>query len=459
MSEVAVASEYNLAGASALAEVWREEGGPDFQPDFPRIKVPAGGGTTWEDRDDPTFQPTRELRGVIVGHRPSTQLYLEKFEDSDEGGRRPDAWSNDGVVQVVPQETYEKIAALNAANGWSLPFPSRNLAECPYNKFPKDGGVVIPGRNTDTPVNSSYRELFMVLHGSPAPIPYLVRLSAASIPAWEGRGKGYKGRLLTRGIRLASVETILTLTPEQGPGNVIYSKVEFHPGRPLEPALLAQTTEFAAGLKPVISSDPFAISRGVAQPAELAAPAAPLAALPVGQPVPVAAVGAPVPVAAPVAAPVAQPAPVYADVEAAIPAAPAPAAPAQVVAPISPQAAELDQAFANAVGSPDPGVQNLADTFGATVVAPAPVAAAPAPVAPAPAPVAQVAPAPAPVAAAPAPAPVAAPAPAPVAAVAPAPVPAQEPVAAAPVAAPAPVAQPVAAAVGSGAATEDDIDF
>lgn len=455
-TEIATKQEYNLDAAGQLAQVWREEGGPDFQPEFPRIKVPSGGGTTWEDPDDPTFQPTRDLRGIIVGHHTSTQLYLERYEDADEGGRRPDAWSNDGIVQVIPPETYDKIQRLNAENGWSLPFPSKNLADCPYNKFPSDGGIVLPGQSANSKANSEYRELYMVLHGSPAPIPYQVRIPSASISAWDGRGKGYKTRMLTRGIRLASLETVLTLAQEKGPGNVIYSKVAFAPGRLLADDLRLQATEFAEGIKEIVTNDPFAVSRGAVP---VAIEATPMAQLP-----------------APAVAPV------YADVQAAIPAAPAPqaapVAPAPVqaappvaappAAPVPAAAAELDQAFANAVAAAPPappvqaappapapvaqdaGVQNLADTFGATPVAPAPAA---------PMPVAQAAPAPAPAAAPVAPAPAAAPAPAPAAAPPAAPVPAQEPVAAQPAAVAAAPAQPVAAAVGSGAAPEDGIDF
>lgn len=401
--EVATKQEYNLEAANDLAQVWLEEAGPDFQPEFPRIKVPSGGGTTWEDPDDPNFEPRRELRGIIVAFHDSSRLYLESFESaSDDAARRPDAWSVDGKSQVVPPETYEKIQRLNAANGWELPFPSTNLAECPYNKFIGDpGAAILPGQ-TSGKANNEYRELFMVLPGA-APIPYQISIPASSIKGWDGRG-GYKNRLLTRGIRLHTLETVLQLQQEKGPGNVTYSKVVFVPGRNLETDLLAITGEFAQGIRAVITNDPFAASRGAIVPAIEAAPAAPAQLpAPVQQ-------AAPAPVAPAAPAPVAQ----------AAPPAPAPAAPAPV--------------------APDAGVQNIADTFGATPVAPVAAAAPAAPVA-APAPVAQAAPAPVQQAAPAAPA---APAPAPVAAAA---APVEQPVA------------PVAVAVGSGAAVEDDIDF
>lgn len=410
-TEVATSADYNIDGLDELGQVWAEaaQSDPNFRPILPSLKVPAGGGTTWEDKDDPNFEPRRELEVIILHSQVTTQLYLTDYEDSDEStGNRPDAWSDDGIVQIVPPETYAKVDALNAQNGWALPYPSTDLKSCPYNKFVGDPGAAIRPGQTGGKWNAEYHELYVVVKGSPEPVPFKVRVSPASIKQWAG-GKGYKNILQSRGVRLHTVETVLTLQAMKS-GNVSYSEIHFRRGRNLDPQLLQKMGAIAAGIRNVVQGGMFTIG-GAPLAQQLAAAPVPIAALPApAQHVP--APPAPAHVHTPVAqeAPPAPPAPAPA-------APPAPPAPAPTPAP-APPAPPAPAPAAVAPAAPvavDPGVQNLAETFGATPVAPAQAA---------PAPVAQAAP-PAPVAAAAAPA--------------------QQPVA-------------VAAAVGSGA-VEDDIDF
>lgn len=442
-TDVATSADYNIDGLDQLGQVWAEaaQGDPSFRPILPSLKVPSGGGTTWEDKDDASFEPRRELEAIILHSQVTTQLYLTDYEDSDESaGNRPDAWSDDGIAQIVPQETYAKVDALNLQNGWALPYPSTDLNTCPFNKFVDEPGAAIKPGQTAGKWNQEYHELYVVVRGAVDPVPFKVRVSPASIKAWAGMKTGYKNILQSRGVRLHTVETVLTLQGMKS-GKIEYSEIHFRKGRNLEPTLMQRMGEIATGIREVVQGGVFSIG---GQPlAQQIAAAQPVAALPAA---PVAAIAAPVAVTpaqvqyvpAPVA-PLHAPAPV---------AAPAPIAPAPVAvaAPVAPAPIQYAPVAAPVPVAPvvDPGVQNVADTFGATVVAPAPVAQA-APVAapqPVPVPVAQAAPVAAPQIATPVvlPAP---PAPAPVAAVA---VPAGQPV-------------PVAAAVGSGAAVEDEIDF
>src|SRR5690349_1635917 len=128
-TELVTADSYDFDSAEELAQVWLEESDGDFTPEFPRVKAKGG---IFNFGDD--IQPSREARGVIVAWHKSSRLYLEDFDDADDAGRRPDAWSTDGKVQVVPPETYEKIERLNAERSSKglplLPPPNRNLAEC-----------------------------------------------------------------------------------------------------------------------------------------------------------------------------------------------------------------------------------------------------------------------------------------------------------------------------------------
>jgi hypothetical protein len=274
MSNELVTSEtYDFESAADLAQVWLEESDGDFTPEFPRIKVPSGGATTWEIDDD--VAPTRELAGVVVAWHKSSRLYLESFESSDESSRRPDAWSTDGKVQIVPSETYEKVDRLNAKNGTNLPYPATDLSVCPYNKFIGDAGAaVLPGQSSGK-ANNEYRELFIVLRDAESVVPYQVSIPASSIKAWDGRG-GYANGLITKGIRLATVETVLTLSKEKGPGSVEYSRVEFRRGNKLAPELKAAALAYSEGVKDFVKRDPFAVARAGAA---IEAPA-PQAALP-----------------------------------------------------------------------------------------------------------------------------------------------------------------------------------
>lgn len=253
---------YDFDSATELAQVWAEESQGDFTPEFPRIKTPAGGATTFEIDDD--IAPTRELAGIVVAWHKSSRLYLESFDNSDEGSRKPDAWSTDGKTQIIPQETYAKIDRINAERGLALPYPTTDLTTCPYNKFVGDAGAAILPGQTSGKANNEYREIFMVLRDAESVVPYQLSIPASSIKAWDGRG-GYANGLITKGVRLAHVETLVTLRAEAGPGNVKYSAYEFKRGAKLDDALKAKALEYAQGVKDFVTRDPFAIRAAAPQ--------------------------------------------------------------------------------------------------------------------------------------------------------------------------------------------------
>lgn len=278
---------YDLSEVEETASIWREELGDDFVPEFPRIKVPAGGGTTWEiDEDTP---PTRELNAVVVAHHKSSRLYLDPFEDSGDGNRRPDAWSLDGKVQVVPEETRAKIDAKNAA-GANLPYPLTDLSQCPYNKFPSDGGVQLPGAGAGKS-NREYRELYILVNGSDSAVPYQLSVPATSIKTWDR----YAAALVMKGHRIAGVETVITLVKERSAGGFDHSKVEFRRGAKLDPSDAPKLLEFSRGIKDIVKRDPHtapvaadagddAFEAAVVAPAPAPLPPAPAQAAPLPEP-------------------------------------------------------------------------------------------------------------------------------------------------------------------------------
>lgn len=290
-TELVTAETYDFASATDLAAIWAEEG---VTPEFPRIKTPAGGSTTFEVDED--VDPTRELRGVIVHWHAASRLYLESFEDSDDSSRRPDAWSLDGVVQVVPSETHAKIEALNvqrAADGKPLlPTPLADLAQCPYNKFAGDfASQTTPLGKTRGKDNNETRELYIVLADAETIVPYHLSIPPSSLKNWNGKG-GYLPALVTKGGRLAKVETIITLEKVKGAGSIEYGVYNFAKAtdRKLAPDVAAASAEFAAGIKTFLTG-------GATAGNLLAAAPAPAPALEAGAGVP-----AEVPAVAPQAA-------------------------------------------------------------------------------------------------------------------------------------------------------------
>jgi hypothetical protein len=82
--------------------------------DFDRVKVPAGGGTTWEIPSLSGDESAKELTGVIVGLASKKAYWKESMEDSG-GGSPPSCRSEDGMMGVGD--------------------PGGSCARCPFNQF------------------------------------------------------------------------------------------------------------------------------------------------------------------------------------------------------------------------------------------------------------------------------------------------------------------------------------
>lgn len=248
MSTDVVPSETYLPTAAAgFADAWREEMGDEL-PEFPRVKIPAGGGSAWEipsgDPDNPDI--SKELVGVIVAHHPTSRLYLESFEDrtSDSTGR-PDAWSIDGKVQVVPAETLEKVKELG------LPAPLTDLGLCPYNQF---GSAHLLGGSGNGKASRNYHEVYLYL-GDGAVFPVQVSIPATSIKAF----KTYLSQsVLGRGLVPSQVITKLALKKVQSGGGIDYSTVVFSNAGLLDEKVAAEIRSFSGDIKKIVSRDPFA---------------------------------------------------------------------------------------------------------------------------------------------------------------------------------------------------------
>jgi hypothetical protein len=190
-------------------------------------------------------------------------------------------------VQIIPAETFEKIDEKNAerqaAGRPLLPYPSRDLASCPYNRFAGDFPTgTTPLGSTSGKDNNEYRELFIVLAGAESVVPYQLSIPATSLKAWDGRG-GYANGLITKGIRLSTVETVITAASTKVGANE-FTTFTFSRGGKLAPDVKDKARAYAVGVQDFVKRDPFAVARAATN--ELAAPEQPaLEAAPVQEPV------------------------------------------------------------------------------------------------------------------------------------------------------------------------------
>jgi hypothetical protein len=81
--------------------------------DLQRIRVPAGGGLTW-DLSDFGVEDSAEVTGVIVGRRSTRIYYAQSFEETG-GGQPPDCSSSDGT--------------------WGVGSPGGDCTKCPLAQF------------------------------------------------------------------------------------------------------------------------------------------------------------------------------------------------------------------------------------------------------------------------------------------------------------------------------------
>lgn len=185
---------------------------------FEKIKIPAGGGTTWEipssDPDRPEI--SREIVGVIVDDHPCAALWLDDKDNRDpDEDDRPDVLSVDGKTQVINPDREHKFTDRN------LPMPNTNVDEleaCPYNQF---GSMHLIGKEGKGKATKNMWRLFILQDGKM--LPKLVSLPPTSLKNF----KNFKvNKVVGEDLRMCDVVTKITLKKETGGGND-YSVAQF----------------------------------------------------------------------------------------------------------------------------------------------------------------------------------------------------------------------------------------
>jgi hypothetical protein len=114
-----------LAPDPAMIELLAESLGEDDLGvnDLPRIRVPAAGGTQWAITQDGEEAHVKELRGVLVHHKPQRVFWI----DSEPSGKSPDCASRDGK-RPDAEGLYGQRGARAAEN------PTALCANCPMSQ-------------------------------------------------------------------------------------------------------------------------------------------------------------------------------------------------------------------------------------------------------------------------------------------------------------------------------------
>ncbi len=159
--------------------------------DLDRIKVPAGGATTWEYETIDGIVSERELKGIII-HKATNRTYWPVGMDEGGGGTPPDCSSADGVIGVGD--------------------PGGSCASCPHNQF----GSGKNGRGKSCKEST----MLFILQGN-ALLPRVV-----SVPPSSLRGmKKYMLRLASAGTPFWKALTMLTLNKVQNPDGIDYAEI------------------------------------------------------------------------------------------------------------------------------------------------------------------------------------------------------------------------------------------
>jgi len=186
----------------------------DIAPEFPRVKIPAGGALAFElpnpdDPDDPIASKT--IEGVIV-YQHNANAY---WEDTDGSGSPPDCSSQDGHT------------------GYGA--PGGACAACPYNQFGSgEGGLGKACKNM--------RNIYLLRDGDM--LPLLISLPPTSLKAFQV----YANNIRFAGRALSGVRTQVSLKKQEGNGNT-YSVAVFRMTGTLAPALAETGKQYAAEIR------------------------------------------------------------------------------------------------------------------------------------------------------------------------------------------------------------------
>jgi hypothetical protein len=214
-TEVTVVQEFQLPALSSEMSTAMAEEMDGLQLTFDRVKIPSGGGITFEI-DNGTDQPDaeKEIIGVIVDHHPVNAYWAQSFTG---GSNPPDCASMDGKYGVGS--------------------PGGSCKTCTLNQY----GSAFDGRGKAC---KNMHRIFIMRSGET--LPLLLALPPTSL---RGLSDYIAKRIITRGLRSYGVVTRIGLKKAQNAGGIAYSQATFSLVSPLPEDQVVAMASFSEAIK------------------------------------------------------------------------------------------------------------------------------------------------------------------------------------------------------------------
>lgn len=204
--------------ALELKEVLQENLGGEAISAFEldRVKVPSGGGTTWEVPTLEGVEDAKAIEGVVIYFKNQNAYWKEKYDGQN---NPPDCVSNDGMVGIGT--------------------PGGDCAVCPLNAFGSEG----KGKAC-----KNMRTLFVLREGDV--LPLVLTLPPTSLKD----ARKYFLRLASKGIPYYGVITEITLDKDKNENGITYSKAKLSLKGRLDPDTVKKLKAFQDSLKPALDA-------------------------------------------------------------------------------------------------------------------------------------------------------------------------------------------------------------
>jgi hypothetical protein len=184
--------------------------------DLTRVKVPAGGATSWEVETFRGSESVKALQGVLLRIDTRRAYWPDEYSG---GNDEPQCYSDDGIVGQGD--------------------PGVNCAECPFNEFES-------ARNGLGKACKETRQLFLLPEDGI--LPYVITVPPASLANF----KAWRMKLLGARMKPTDVECVLTLEKAENAGGIKYSRIVPVAGRTLDKAASEQLRAFAGMVAPAM---------------------------------------------------------------------------------------------------------------------------------------------------------------------------------------------------------------
>jgi|TARA_Y100000310_G_scaffold340907_1_gene438265 hypothetical protein len=188
--------------------------------DLPRLKVPAGGGLSWQIETMSGTTEEKIVSGIIIHWRDVRGYWAQSFDESG-GGSPPDCSSDDAVVGAGK--------------------PGGDCAVCPLAQFGSDD----KGRGQAC---KAMRLLFMLQPGKRFP-------TVVVAPPTSLRNlRKYFLNLANESYRYSAVMTELALEKDKSADGISYSKIIARPAGILDDEIIAAAERYAEAIMPHLAA-------------------------------------------------------------------------------------------------------------------------------------------------------------------------------------------------------------